>query len=689
MANGEWRIARTRRQHRSLCLLPSAVSHPISLTIPRPKALVNLDQLSVDTLRTLAMDAVEKANSGHPGMPMGMADIAVVLWTRHLVVDPTSPQWPDRDRFVVSNGHGSMLLYGLLHLAGFDISMEDIQNFRQFGSPTPGHPEREPHRGIETTTGPLGQGFGTAIGMAIAEEHLRATFGADLIDHRTYAFVSDGDLMEGISSEAASLAGRLGLGRITYLYDDNEISIGGHTDITFTEDVNGRFESFGWHVLDIDGHDREAIHEAITAAKGVEDRPSLVVCHTHIAHGAPHAQDTAESHGNPLGAEEIAATKAAMGWDHPPFFVPEEVYDHFRSAMAKGTEARQAWERRRDDAFDADPSLGERWAVQWTPAVNVKAAPLGYGPGEKVATRKASGKAIQDLAAKVPGLLGGSADLAPSTNTLIESSGEFQDTRVGRNFRFGVREHAMGAAVNGMAVHGGLRPYGATFLVFNDYMRPATRLAALMDAPSIFVYTHDSIFLGEDGPTHQPIEHLASLRAMPNMWVVRPADAGETAEAWEMALQRGDGPTCLVLTRQSLPVLDRTGKEGLAHRGGYVMREGDDAVLVATGSEVWVALEAADMIDASVRVVSLPCWEAFFAQDESYRRSVLGDGLPIASLEAAATFGWERITGSDGLNIGVDHFGASAPWERIAEEWGFTPSAVASKVGEWLEGASS
>ncbi|HSM02726.1 MAG TPA: transketolase [Acidimicrobiia bacterium] len=647
------------------------------------------DQIAVNTIKTLAMDAVERANSGHPGMPMGMADIAVVLWTRHLLVDPGDPTWFDRDRFVVSNGHGSMLLYALLHLSGFDITMGDIKNFRQFGSPTPGHPEIDQGRGIETTTGPLGQGFGTAVGMAIAEKHLRAVFGPDLVDHRTYAFVSDGDVMEGISSEAASLAGRLGLGKIVYLYDDNEISIGGDTDITLSEDVNARFAAFRWHVLDIDGHDRDAIDEAVTAAKAVEDRPSLIVCHTHIAHGAPTKQDTAEAHGSPLGPEEIAATKRDMGW--PPnseFEVPDEVYTLFREAMVKGADARQAWERRRDAAFEEEPDVLERWKSYMSPP-EVEVGDLGFETGESVATRKASGKAINAIAPVLPGLLGGSADLAPSTNTLIDSSPEFQDDPIGRNFRFGVREHAMGAAVNGMAIHGGLRPYGATFLTFNDYMRPATRLAALMDAPSIFVYTHDSIFLGEDGPTHQPIEHLASLRAMPNMWVIRPADAGETGEAWEMALRRTEGPSCLILTRQGLPVLDRAGLEGSLHRGGYVIREGDDAVLVATGSEVWVALEAAEaLVDdgISLRVVSLPCWEAFFDQDRAYQAEVLGEGLPRASLEAGATFGWERIVGARGLTIGVDHFGESAPWEKIAEEWGFTPDAVAKQVKGWLKG---
>jgi transketolase len=645
---------------------------------------VDVEQLAANTIRALAMDAVEAANSGHPGMPMGMADIGVVLWTRHLVVDPSDPEWPDRDRFVLSNGHGSMLLYALLHLSGFPLTMDDLRAFRQFGAPTAGHPEREPHLGIETTTGPLGQGFGTAIGMAIAEAHLRAVHGPDLVDHRTYAFVSDGDLMEGISSEAASLAGHLGLGKIVFLYDDNSITIDGPTALAFSDDVGARLSALGWHTLTVDGHDREAVDEAIIEAKD-DPRPSLISCKTHIAYGAPTKQDTAEAHGSPLGAEEVAATKEAMGWPvDSEFEAPDEVYAFFAAAMERGVDAHRAWQRRFDD-LDGDRAA--RWAAYFEP-VPVEAPDPGYEVGEEVATRSASGRVLNAIAGAVPGLIGGSADLTPSNNTLVEGSVEFQDDPAGRYIRFGVREHAMGAAINGMAIHGGLRPYGGTFLIFNDYMRPATRIAALMGAPSIFVYTHDSIFLGEDGPTHQPIEHLASLRAMPNMWVIRPADAGETAEAWRMALERRSGPTCLVLTRQALPVLDRSAVAGMVSRGGYVIRQGSDAVLVATGSEVWVALEAAEKLDdagVSLRVVSLPCWEAFFEQDPGYRAEVLGDGLPIASLEASATFGWERIVGAGGLTLGIDHFGASAPWSRIAEEWGFTPDAVTSSIVAWLE----
>jgi len=530
----------------------------------------------------------------------------------------------------------------------------------------------------------------TALVSTTREEHLRAVFGADLVDHHTYAFVGDGDMMEGISSEAASLAGHQGLGKIVYLYDDNEISIDGSTDLAFTEDVAGRMQAMGWHTLDIDGHDRQAIDQAISEAKAVGDKPSLVICHTHIAHGSPNLQDSEKSHGSPLGDEEIAATKEAMGWPvDARFEVPAEAAGWFAAAMEKGGRARLAWEERRDAAFSADDALAARWSAYWEPRP-VTVPSLGAEVGSSMATRAASGKTINALAPMLPNLLGGSADLAPSNNTMISGSAAFQvGSRDGRNFHFGVREHAMGAALNGMAVHGGLRPYGATFMVFNDYMRPATRLAALMGAPTIFVYTHDSVFLGEDGPTHQPIEHLASLRAMPNMWVVRPASAAETTEAWELALNRSDGPTTLVLSRQGLPEFERTGRDGATALGGYVARDGSDAVLVATGSEVGVALGAAELLaerGVSLRVVSMPCWEAFFAQDEAYRSGVLGEGLPVASLEAATTFGWERFTGRDGLMMGIDRFGASAPAARLAEEFGIDADAVADRVAAWLVG---
>jgi transketolase len=644
-----------------------------------------LEQLSVNTIKALAMDAVQKANSGHPGMPMGMAEIAVTLWGRFLKVDPAVPDWPDRDRFVLSNGHGSMLLYSMLHLCGFPISMDDLKSFRQWGSPTAGHPEIHQKLGIEMTTGPLGQGFATGVGMAIAETHLRARLGEDLVNHRTFGFVSDGDLMEGVSAEAGSLAGKFGLGKLIYLYDDNDISIDGSTDITFAEDVAKRFQAQGWHTQEIDGHDLEAIDEAIEAAVDLEDRPSLVICHTHIAHGAPNAQDTAASHGSPLGEEEIVLAKEAMGYPtNSKFEVDGEVYEFFEVAMARGREERANWEKRLEAADDGQRSLWERLH---------SAAPIsldgpGFTTGEKTATRSASGKLFGEIAEKVPGFLGGSADLVASTKTVIDSSRRYSAADpASRDIPYGVREHAMGCITNGMAVHGGLKPYAATFFVFSDYMRPAVRLSALMSAPSVWVWTHDSVFLGEDGPTHQPIEHLASLRAMPNLWMIRPADANETVAAWEIALNRQDGPVGLLLTRQDVPILD-TDRAGVA-RGGYVLREGRDVTIVATGSEVHVALEAAAELgsdDISARVVSLPCWELFQEQDDNYRASVLGDA-PRVAVEAASGFGWERIVGTDGLILGIDHFGESAPDTVIAEKLGYTGPSVAARVREHLSTA--
>ncbi len=639
---------------------------------------MDLEQLAVNTIRGLAMDAVQKANSGHPGMPMGMADLAVVVWSDFLTVDPTRPDWTDRDRFVLSNGHGSMLLYSMLHLCGFPLTLDDLKSFRQWGSHTAGHPEIDHHLGIEMTTGPLGQGFGTGVGMALAEAHLRARLGEDLVDHRTFGFVSDGDLMEGISAESASLAGHLGLGRLVYFYDDNEISIDGATDITFTEDVRCRFEAVGWHVEEIDGHDRPAIRQATASAVETGDRPSLVIAHTTIAHGAPTLAGTSKSHGAPLGVDEIRRTKQAMGFDPDlDFVVPDQVYGFFAGKMARGTAARQEWETR-FGAADA-PDRRELWEALHRPTRVSIDGPVFDAP---IATRAASGKLFSEIADKVPGFIGGSADLVESTKTQIEHGRLFSTgDRAARDIAFGIREHAMGTIVNGMAIHGGLRPYGATFFVFSDYMRPAVRLSALMGVPSIWVWTHDSVFLGEDGPTHQPIEHLASLRAMPGLWVIRPADATETVEAWELALNRNDGPTALILTRQNLPLLG-VPRGGVA-RGGYVVASGDDVVMVATGSEVGVAMETRSLLAAegvSARVVSLPCWEIFFDQPHDYRHQVLGVGIPRVSIEAGSTFGWERVVGENGVAIGIDHFGASAPAERLAEEFGLTPSAVAARV---------
>ncbi|HSJ70901.1 MAG TPA: transketolase [Acidimicrobiia bacterium] len=642
----------------------------------------SIEQRAADTIRALSMDAVEKANSGHPGMPMGMADIAVVLWSRYLTVDPDAPTWRDRDRFVVSNGHGSMLLYSLLHLSGFPLTMDEIENFRQWGYETAGHPEHHPGIGIETTTGPLGQGFGTAVGMAIAEEHLRSIHGEELVDHRTFVFCSDGDLMEGVSSEASSVAGHLGLGRLTVFYDDNSITIDGSTDIAFTEDVPARFAAYGWHTITVDGHDRKAIASGIDEALAVADRPTLISCKTHIGFGAPNKANSASAHGSPLGADEIALAKDAMDWDLPPFRVPDDVYSFFRDAMDRGRRARLAWEDRRAAIRAVDPVRTEAFDTWWDPKA-VALDPPDTGTSSSMATRKLSEAVIQELASARPDVLGSSADLAGSNNTLIASSGYFsRDDRAGRNLAFGIREHAMGTAINGITLHGGLRAFGGTFLTFSDYMRPAVRLAALMGVPSIFVWTHDSVFLGEDGPTHQPIEHLPSLRAIPNLDVIRPADPVETAMAWQHAMNRLSGPTCLILTRQGLPIPASNADPSLVARGGYVRKDGAEVVLIATGSEVPLAESVAEVLsgEISVRVVSMPCVEEFERQDEAYRIHVLGEDMPTFTLEAAATFGWSSYTTRGGIAIGIDRFGVSAPAAVLAEELGFTPEAIAEVI---------
>ncbi len=658
-----------------------------------------LEELAVNTIRTLAMDGVQKAKSGHPGMPMGMADAAFVLWMRFLRHSPSWPQWPNRDRFVLSAGHGSMLLYSLLHLFGYPIGLDDLKSFRQWGSITPGHPERSPERGIETTTGPLGQGFANGVGMALAERMLAEEYNGDeeIVGHYTYAIVSDGDLMEGISHEAASLAGHLKLGRLIYLYDDNHISIEGGTDLAFSEDVAGRFQAYGWQVLKVDGHDREAVARAIEEARAETERPSLIMCHTHIAKGSPNKQDTAASHGAPLGEEEVAATKKALGWPlEPPFFVPDVVRELFAKRRGELDRAAEAWKEKFAAWRQAHPELAARWEAQMD-----KALPEGleerlpvFETGKEIATRNASGEVLQVLSAEVPALVGGSADLAPSTKTLIKDAADVGPASYGgRNLRFGVREHAMGAMMNGMALHGGFLPYGGTFLVFADYMRPAIRLAAMMGQQVVYVFTHDSVFVGEDGPTHQPVEHAMSLRTIPGLVVIRPADAAETAEAWRVALERKEGPTALLLTRQGVPVLDR---EGLAparmvERGGYVLLETEDPelILIATGSEVHVTLGAARLLAAEgrrVRVVNMASWELFDAQPEEYRREVLPPEVTRRmSVEAGITTGWERYVGLEGVKHGIDRFGASAPWKVIAEKWGFTPEAVAEKARALLK----
>jgi len=645
-----------------------------------------VEQQATDALRILSIDGVQRANSGHPGMPMGMADIAAVLWSQFLIVDPDNPTWTDRDRFVLSNGHGSMLLYSLLHLSGFPVTIDDLKDFRQLGSVTAGHPEYDPELGIEMTTGPLGQGFATGIGMAIAEAHLRAVLGADLVDHRIYGFVSDGDLMEGVAAEAASLAGHLGLGKVTYLYDDNHITIDGTTDLTFTEDVAARFGAYGWHTIAIDGHDREAIAAAIAAANE-DPRPSLILCRTHIGFGSPNKQDTSGSHGSPLGDEEIELVRQGFNWDLPPFEIPDEVHEFYRSGMNRGREARAAWVARRDTAFAEHPAMERRFDSYFSPDPVHVAVPT-FEAGSSVATRVISGAVLQDVAASFPGLIGGSGDLTPSNNSRIETSDDFTATdAVGRNIRFGIREHAMGSIANGITLHGGLRGYGATFMTFSDYMRPAVRLGALMGTPAVWLWTHDSVFLGEDGPTHQPVEHLAALRSIPGLRVIRPADPTEVAVAWELAVNSVDHPTALVLTRQGLPVPQDPPDRHAVARGAYVRRPGDDVVLLATGSEVPLAEQAADLLETrgiSARVVSMPCIEVFLDQDDEYRSEVLGVNLPTVSIEAGVTFGWERFTGTGGLNIGIDRFGMSAPADVIAEELGLTPEAVAGQIVDWL-----
>jgi transketolase len=655
----------------------------------------DLDQLSVNTIRTLSMDAVQKANSGHPGTPMALAPITYVLYTRVMKHNPENPDWFDRDRFVLSAGHASMLLYSMLYLTGYGLELEDLKNFRQLGSSTAGHPEYGHAAGIETTTGPLGQGISNAVGLALAERMWAArlnTGGHDVVDHFTYTIASDGDLQEGVASEACSIAGHLGLGRLVAFYDDNHISIEGDTDLSFSEDVGKRFEAYGWHVQNL-GEDLDLgrIEAAIDEAKGVEDRPSLIIARTHIAPGSPNKQDTEEAHGAPLGEEEVKLTKQAYNWpSEEPFYVPEEVLQHFRQAVERGREAEAEWKGRYDAwkegnaelAADLERALKRELPDGWDTDVP------RFDPADgNIATRKASSKVLQWAAKAVPELVGGSADLAPSTLTLIDDAesvkaGEYS----GRNLHFGIREHGMGAIVNGLTLHG-FRPYGATFLIFSDYMKASIRLAALMGIPSTFVFTHDSVGLGEDGPTHQPIEQLASLRATPNVDVVRPAGANETALAWRHALKQTDRPTVMALSRQGLPVWSPGGvPKDAIERGAYVLRESyrgaePDLILIATGSEVHICNLAADLLEAegtATRVVSAPCLDRFAEQDEAYRDEVLPPACRArVSVEAAATLGWYRWVGEAGLAVGLDRFGASAPQKDLYEHFGFTPEAIA------------
>jgi len=655
-----------------------------------------LEQKCIHTIRFLAVDAVQKANSGHPGMPMEAADIAYLLWSRVMNYDPHDPAWPNRDRFVLSAGHGSMLLYAILHLTGYDLSLEQIHNFRQWGSCTPGHPELHCAPGIETTSGPLGQGFATGVGMAMAGKYLANMFNRPditLLDYHIFGLVSDGDMMEGVSSEAASLAGHLGLGNLIYVYLDNSITIEGSTDLAFSEDVFRRFESYDWHVQRMDGYDLPSVERAIESAKEEKAKPSLIIAKTHIAFGSPNKQDTADAHGSPLGSEEVALTKRNCGWpEEPAFHVPEDVLAYFRSAGDRGRHMREQWQRLFKDYSQKHPDLASQWKAMHDgpePSLWASSLPTFQPDQGKVATRQASGKVLATIAPHLPGLIGGSADLAPSNNTYLKGFGEFKKD-LGRNIHFGIREHAMAAVLNGLALSRALIPYGGTFLVFSDYMRPAIRLAAMMDLPVIYVFTHDSIGLGEDGPTHQPIEHLASLRAMPNLVVIRPADAQETVEAWQAALQRRQGPTALILTRQGLPILDRNRyapASGL-RQGAYILADppGRDPqlILMGSGSEVHLLLSAYEILSQksmAVRVVNMASWELFEAQPREYREQVLPSHIKARlAVEAASPFGWERYVGADGAILGITRFGASAPGNRLFQEFGFSTEHVVHKA---------
>ncbi|KAF0106470.1 MAG: transketolase [Anaerolineaceae bacterium] len=693
----------------------------------------DLQSRAINTLRFLSADMVQQANSGHPGLPMGAAAMAYTIWTRHLRHNPAHPRWPDRDRFILSGGHGSALLYSLLHLTGYDLPLDELKRFRQWDSRTPGHPEFGLTPGVETTTGPLGQGFANGVGFAIAEAHLAAEFNQpvgtqknaeergkenirarprssasyNIVNHYVYAIVTDGDLMEGVASEAASLAGHLRLGKLIYLYDDNHISIDGSTDLAFTEDRMKRFDAYGWHTQTVpDGNDVDAIDAAIIAAKA-DPRPSIIACCTQIGYGLPTRQGTSKAHGEPPGVEELRGAKEKLGWPlEPNFYIPEVVLAHFRAVLDEGQKAEDAWKKRLESyrleypglAAEFDRRMAGRLPEGWDadlPTFPPSIAGKGAGGIGPLATRAASGKTLNALAAKLPELLGGSADLAPSNNTWLEGLPEFQkDSPAGRNFHFGVREHGMGAIVNGMALHGGIIPYGATFLVFSDYMRGALRVAALSHIPSIWVFTHDSVGVGEDGPTHQPVEHLAALRAIPNLLVLRPCDANETVEAWKIAISRRDGPTVLALTRQPLPTLDRslyTPASELA-RGAYVLADvGDiepELILMASGSEVGLIMDAGMRLAAegvNVRMISFPSWELFAAQDEAYRTAVLPPQVRARlAVEAGIAQGWERWTGDGGAVLSLDHFGASAPAKILFEKFGFTVENVIAKAKELL-----
>jgi transketolase len=676
-------------------------------------AIATLDQTCINTIRFLSADAVQKANSGHPGLPMGAAALAYVLWTQDLKHNPRNPRWPDRDRFVLSAGHGSMLLYSLLHLTGYDLALEELMNFRQWGSRTPGHPESHLTPGVETTTGPLGQGLANAVGLAAAEAHLAARYnrpGHEVVNHYTYVIAGDGDFMEGVTAEACSLAGHLRLGKLIVLYDDNRISLSGTTSLAFTEDVGLRFAAYGWHIQRVsDGNNLEAVAAALKAARGVTDQPSLIIARTHIGLGAPHKQDTFEAHGSPLGEEELQAAKANLGWPlEPKFLIPPEAQAHFREAVQRGDAWEAEWQKKLAAYAQAFPDLAaelRRRLAGEAPADGLAALPVFAADPKGLATRKASETVLQALAPRWPELVGGSADLNPSTFTWLKGAGDFESPSAsadhvqgavgggwgyeGRNLHFGVREHAMGSIVNGLAVHGGFIPYGSTFLVFSDYMRPAIRLSVIMQIGSIWVYTHDSIGVGEDGPTHQPVEHFAALRAIPGALFIRPADANETVWAWRVAMENRHRPTILALTRQNVPTLDRAvyaSAEGL-RQGAYVLNPGPDqpnVILIASGSEVQLIVAAEKQLaqrGLKVRLVSMPSWELFAAQPPQYQESVLPKAVTArVAVEAGVSQGWHRWVGPAGAVVALDRFGASAPAPRLFQEFGLTPERVVEKA---------
>ncbi len=665
----------------------------------------NLDQQCVNSIRILSVDAVQKANSGHPGAPMGMAPMAYVLWDRFIKHNPADTKWPNRDRFILSAGHASAMLYALLHLTGYDVSLDEIKNFRQWGSKTPGHPEYDVTPGVETTAGPLGQGFANGVGMAIAEKTLAVHYnksGYKIIDHFTYAIVSDGDLQEGVTAEAASIAGTLKLGKLIYLYDDNDISIEGHTDITFTENVKQRFEAYGWHVTKpINGLKLEEVSAAIKEAQTETNRPSLIICKTIIGYGSPNKANTAGAHGEPLGEDEVKLTRENLKWANAePFDIPEDVREHFQQALQRGKDQQAEWESlkseyRRKYPVEAD-QLEQDISGDLPDGWDSDLASLFSAEEKPMATRAASGKVLNAIAPKIHALMGGSADLSPSTKSIMADRGDFGiEDYTGHNMHFGIREHAMGAICNGMALHGGMIPYAATFLAFYDYMRPPIRLAAMMGLRVIYILTHDSIGVGEDGPTHQPIEQVLGLRSVPNLVTLRPADATETVEAWKIAMERSTGPTALVLGRQGLPVLDRStlAPASGVQRGGYVLWEAStspDVILIGTGSELHIAMQAGYKLQEqgiNFKVVSLPSWELFEAQSEAYRNEVLPPSIRArVSIEAGTPIGWERYVGLDGIVIGVPRFGASAPMKTVYEKLGLTSQQVIDAATRLVKG---